>query len=100
LGLLGAGHPDREQCIALNTSLFDKELLQDYDTIVISVFFQWYRPEHLLNTVTRLQQLSDARILVLGNYISLNRDMADLHNQRIDPRTRPEFIESFARFEE
>lgn len=99
IGILSPAMPDREACIAFNQSLFTKGFLQPYDTIIISVFFQWYKAEHLAKAIDEIRRLSDAKIIVLGNYIALKRDMADLHNQQIDPRQHPEYVESFALYE-
>jgi peptidoglycan/LPS O-acetylase OafA/YrhL len=88
--------PEREKCVEFNKSLFDAELLKDYDTIIISAFFQWYRAEHLYNTVKELRKNSAATIIVLGNFISLKRNMSDLHNEGINPIQQPEWIDSFA----
>ncbi len=99
-GIMSPAMPDREACIAFNREILDTDVLKDYDTVIISVFFQWYRAEHLLNAVEQIRDRSDAAIIVLGNYIALHRDMADLYNQQIDPRVQTEFVESFARFEE
>ena len=88
--------PEREKCIAFNQSLFDTKLLKHYDTIVISAFFQWYRAEHLYNTVKELRKNTDATIIVLGNFLNLKRNMSDLHNEGIDPLHQQEWIDSFA----
>ncbi len=97
--ILPPTHPEREQCLLLNEERLSTELLQHYDTIVISVFYDWYTPEHLSHAIDLIKTYSDAKVIVLGNYIILNKDMSDLYNQGIDLRTNPQYVKSFALYE-
>lgn len=98
--LLNPQHPDRQKCIDHNRKILSADYLKDFDQVIISVYFDWYRAENLAKTLEKIEALSDANIIVLGNYIVLNRGMAELVNQQIDIRHSQEFIKSFALYEQ
>jgi peptidoglycan/LPS O-acetylase OafA/YrhL len=103
--ILSPRHPNRDECINFNQTLFNNELLKDYETIIISVFFQWYRAEHLMNTVNSLRHYTDAKIIVLGNFISLKRALPDINAETKSALIEkvfnsPELIGSFSLDEE
>jgi len=98
--ILSPTHDGRELCIAHNTSLFTSERLSPYSAIVISVYFNWYKPEHLHHAVERIRSITDVPVIVFGNYIVLSRPMAELINQQIDILEHPEFVNSFALYED
>jgi hypothetical protein len=99
-GLLSPQHPDRQKCIDHNAKILTADYLKNFDTVIISVYFDWYRAENLAKTLLQIETISNANVIVLGNYIVLNRRMAELVNQKIDIRTSPEFIKSFALYEQ
>jgi peptidoglycan/LPS O-acetylase OafA/YrhL len=100
MSIMGPTWPDREDCVQLNQHRLSPEFLQQHAAIVISVQFDWYQPKHLHNTIAHIHQFSEIPIVVLGNFLHLQQPMADLHNQRVDPRGRPEVVKSFAAYEE
>lgn len=90
---------DKQKCIDLNRSRLSKEFLQNFDVLVLSVYFDWYRPEHLLNAYQYIQQLVDIPVVIVGNYIALNIDYPELMARNIDPRLREDVVHSFAAYE-
>lgn len=100
LSLLAPNHPDRRACVALNEQRFNPAYLERFDTVVISVLFDWYRPEHLAHTIAALKANGVRRILLFGNYLVLREDLADLFARGIDPSREVEWIESLALYEE
>jgi hypothetical protein len=98
--LLSIGYPAREECISLNQERLSAEFLNHYEYIVINVLFSWYHIEHFERAINQIQAVSDAEIIVMGNFIELNMDMAELVFLGIDPRLNPETVNSFALFED
>lgn len=91
---------DKQKCIELNEKRLSKEFLQQIDVLVIGVYFEWYRPEHLWNTYRHIQSLVDIPVVVLGNYIVLKRDYPALMANNVDPRLREDVRRSFAAYED
>lgn len=98
--ILSPIHPNRQQCIEHNLKLLESDYLNQFGQVVISVYYEWYKPAHLVRTVDHIKSVSNAEVIVLGNYIALNRPMAELINQQIDILQEPEFVRSFALYEE
>ncbi|MDO3381187.1 acyltransferase family protein [Gilvimarinus algae] len=94
------GWSELEKCDQLNKKRLDPDFLKAFDTIVIAVYWGRYKPEHLLETYNYISNAVDAEIVVFGNYLTLKKSMADLHNQGVDPRVTPEVVNNFALFEE
>jgi hypothetical protein len=74
-------HPDLEKCKALNVSRFDPEYLKGFDYIVINVLFGWYTPEHLREYLDFLKENKIQKVVVVGDYLVLKRDMYELLNE-------------------
>lgn len=94
--LLSPNHPSRQDCLDFNQMVLTEEALKPYSTVVISVYFNWYRAEHLIRAIERIHAVSSAKVIVFGNYIVLNRDFPEFYNKQIDPLSDSKFIESFA----
>lgn len=99
LGIFSPDHPKRKECIQLNLERFAQIDKNAYHMIVISVLFDWYKPEHLMHAIARIKEHSDARIIVLGNYIQLNNDFTDLVNSGVEVKQRQDVVKHFAEFE-
>jgi|CXWL01.1.fsa_nt_gi peptidoglycan/LPS O-acetylase OafA/YrhL len=74
-------HPERAKCIALNVMRFDSEYLRSFDYIVISVLFGWFTPDHLRDYLEFLRSNKVQKVIVLGDYLVLKRDMYELLNE-------------------
>lgn len=96
LSLLAPNHPDRRSCVALNEQRFNPAYLAQFDAVVISVLFDWYRPEHLANAIAAIKASGVRRVLVFENYLVLKEDMTTLLARGVDPRDEPAWIESVA----
>lgn len=100
--LMGPNHPGRQECVDFNRSLFTRDSLKEADAIVISAMIRRYRGEHVLRTVKALREkvADDVKIIVLGGYFVLHKNMLDLANQQIDPRIHKEYVDDLARDED
>ena len=98
--LLSPDHPDRKKCIDLNIERFNTMAKNNYVAIIISVLFDWYDVTHLMHSIKKIKQNSDAIIIVLGNYIQLKTDFVDLANRSIPIDQYNQHIYSFALYEE
>ena len=74
-------HPDRMECKKLNETRYNLEYLKGFDYIVINVLFGWYTPDHLREYLTFLQANDIKKVIVLGDYLVLTRDMYELLNE-------------------
>ncbi len=79
--LTAPNHPDRLKCKALNEIRFDPAYLKRFDYIVINVLFEWYTPAHLREYLEFLKQNDIRKVIVLGGYLTLSRDMYELLNE-------------------
>lgn len=98
--LLSPDHPDREKCLLLNIDRFGDIEKNQYHAIIISVLFDWYKPENLMHAISRIKEKSDAMIIVLGNYIQLKNNFSDLINKDIEIDKHQELVYSFALYED
>jgi hypothetical protein len=73
-----ANHPERIKCIALNENRHNLSYLKQFDYIVINVLFGWYTPAHLLKYLEYLKYNKIEKVIVLGEYLQLSRDMDEL----------------------
>jgi hypothetical protein len=64
--------------IARNEKLLYGKALSDADLVVINTVFSWYKPEHLERSIAQIRKQTNAPIMVLGNYIFFNEDVADM----------------------
>ncbi|MDC1287779.1 acyltransferase [Gammaproteobacteria bacterium] len=99
MDLLSPKHPDRAKCVQLNIDRFSSIAKDDYSVIVISVLFGWYKPEHLARAIDQIKSSSDAKIIVLGNYIQLKNKLTDYPGREIDIEKQSELILNFALYE-
>ena len=74
-------HPDREKCKLLNLKRYDVNYLKQYDYIVINVLYGWYTPEHLKSYLEFLHANEVNKVIVLGGYLVLKKDLSELVNQ-------------------
>jgi hypothetical protein len=73
----------RQPCLDWNARRLTPDFVKDYDVIVLSVFWDWYTPadaEAFLRVVH--EAAPRARVVVLGNYVVLNRPCADRAQRR------------------
>lgn len=71
--IIKPAHPMYAPCTALNGERQSAAHVDGYDTIVINVLWAWYTPAHLSRYLKVAKSLTDARIVVLGNFAVLNR---------------------------
>ncbi|AWY43346.1 hypothetical protein DKY63_26880 [Pseudomonas putida] len=74
-------HPGLEKCKELNLSRFDVEYLKRFDYIVINVLFGWYTPDHLRSYLSFLKENDIQKVVVVGDYLVMKKDMYELLNQ-------------------
>ncbi|MBI4001655.1 MAG: acyltransferase [Nitrospira defluvii] len=74
-------HPERAKCKDLNIRRFDPEYLRSFDYIVINILFAWYTPDHLGDYLEFLRINKIQKVIVLGDYLVLKRDMYELLNE-------------------
>lgn len=79
--ITSASHPDRLSCLKLNDSRFDIGYLKKFDYIVINVLFEWYKPEHLYEYLKFLKSSGIQKVIVMGDYLTLKKEMHELLNQ-------------------
>lgn len=75
------GHLNRMECKALNEIRFDPKYLEQFDYIVINLFFSWYTPEHLREYLEFLNENKIQKVIVLGDYLTLKQSMYELLNE-------------------
>ena len=71
-------HPDRLRCKDLNRKRYNSHYIKKFDYIIINVLLDWYKPEHLNQYLDFLQKNTHKRVIVLGSYLSLKKDMLEL----------------------
>lgn len=74
-------HPGLEKCKDINVLRFDTEYLKRFDYIVINVLFGWYTPEHLREYLDFLKENKISKVVVIGDYLVLKKDMYELLNE-------------------
>ncbi|MDH4186132.1 MAG: acyltransferase [Nitrospira sp.] len=74
-------HPYRESCRKLTALRFDPAYLRKFDYLVINVLFGWYTPNHLREYLEFLHDNQIPKVIVLGDYLTLNRDMYEILNE-------------------
>ncbi|WP_347911086.1 acyltransferase family protein [Pseudomonas grandcourensis] len=74
-------YPNRENCKKLNASRFDVEYLRKFDYIVINLLFTWYTPEYLREYLDFLKENEIKRVVVIGDYLVMKKDMYELLNE-------------------
>jgi hypothetical protein len=79
--ITSSSHPDRLSCLKLNEARFDIDYLNKFDYIVINVLFGWYKPEHLYEYLEFLKSNGILKVIVMGDYLTLKKDMSELLNQ-------------------
>lgn len=79
--ITSANHPDRIDCLKLNNSRFDADYLKKFDYIVINVLFGWYTSEHLYEYLRFLKDNGIQKVIVLGDYLTLRKEMHELLSQ-------------------
>lgn len=93
--LLAPNHPDRLKCIEENAAWLDPHYLSQFEYVAISVYFEWYKPEHLAPVIDRIRAAGVDKILVFGNFVSLLEDMPNLLARGLDPRSDERYVKSF-----
>jgi len=76
-----ANHPDRIKCIILNKARYDPSYLRQFDYIVINVLYDWYTFDHLFEYLQFLKFNNVQKVIIMGNYLVLNKDMPELLNK-------------------
>lgn len=73
-------HPAKlkSACESCMNSLFSENTFNNFDYIVISVYFGKYTPKHLINFIKKTKETSNPKIIVFGNFITLKKDLPDL----------------------
>lgn len=79
--ITSANHPDRIKCKILNKERYDPSYLRQFDYIVINVLYDWYTFEHLFEYLQFLKFNNVQKVIIMGNYLVLNRDMPELINK-------------------
>ena len=74
-------HPNRLKCKELNYRRFDVSYLKQFDYIVINVLFGWYTSDHLSEYLNFLNSNNIKKVIVLGDYLVLKKDIYDLINE-------------------
>ena len=74
-------HPNRIKCKELNYRRFDVSYLKQFDYIVINVLFGWYTSDHLSEYLDFLNSNNIKKVIVLGDYLVLKKDIYDLINE-------------------
>jgi peptidoglycan/LPS O-acetylase OafA/YrhL len=72
--------------------------LSGYEYIVINVMFEWYTPDNLVNYINELKRKTNAKFIVFGNYIILNKDLVDIAYK--GKKIKKEDIKSIALYED
>ena len=67
--------PDRERCIKTNELRFTKNFYSNIDSVIINNLFGWYKFEELENYIIYLKKIGIKKIVVIGNYIVLKKDI-------------------------
>jgi peptidoglycan/LPS O-acetylase OafA/YrhL len=75
-----SNHPDRLKCKELNKNRYDPKYLNNFDYIIINVLFGWYTSEHLNEYLEFLKINNIKKVIVLGDYLNMTRDMSELIN--------------------
>ena len=76
-----ANHPDRIKCKILNKARYDPSYLRQFDYIVINVLYDWYTFDHLFEYLQFLKFNNVQKVIIMGNYLVLNKDMPELLNK-------------------
>lgn len=98
--LIRDGREGKAECLELNGKMLQQDNLDNFDVIVISVYYLWYKPEHLFNAYQYIASHTSAPVIVLGNYLALRKDMPELIAQSIDPRKEADAVANFALYED
>lgn len=92
-------HYAKKECEELNIERFAEIAKDKYSVIVISVLFDWYAPEHLINAIKRINSISNAKVIVLGNYIQVFENYSSLVSKGIDITIDKQQVKNFALYE-
>ena len=65
----------------LNKARYDPSYLRQFDYIVINVLFDWYTFEHLFEFLQCLKFNKVQKVIIMGNYLVLNKAMPELLNK-------------------
>lgn len=76
--LIGPKHPSYKSCAELHDEFVRSNWIDDFDFIVISVMFDWYRPEHLGRFLDELKEKTDTKVFVFSNYLVLKRSFPEI----------------------
>lgn len=69
--------PGLQECLALNRARFDPASLVGIDGVVIHNRYVWFTPEDLKPYLDFLREAGVKNILLFGNYIALNQNLAE-----------------------
>jgi peptidoglycan/LPS O-acetylase OafA/YrhL len=69
--------PGLQDCLALNRARFDSASLAGIDGVVIDIHYVWFKPEDLTPYLAFLRDAGVSKVLLLGNYIALTRNLAE-----------------------
>ncbi|MFA6303580.1 MAG: acyltransferase family protein [Legionella sp.] len=81
--IVNPGHP-RDlivKCKVLNKKRYDVSYLKQFDYIVINALFSWYSSEHLREYLRFLKKNDIHKVIVFGNYFSVNEELPELINK-------------------
>ncbi|MET1079702.1 MAG: acyltransferase family protein [Pseudomonas sp.] len=79
--MVPASHPERSKCVQLNLQRFDLAYLKRFDYIVINLLYDWYTPAHLQAYLEFLKAGGIQKVVVMGGYFVLKRDMYEVLNE-------------------
>ena len=91
-----AASPHRDRCIAENEKRLYTDTLGNARLIVINVLFGWYNPDHLERAIRRIHELTDAPVIVLGNYLVFSSDFPSLVLKHPDTRWDAAYAKALA----
>lgn len=104
--IVAPSHPDLVECEDVNRRRFAPESLKGIDLVVVSLMTGWFTPNLLEPYLEFVRTKSTAKVIVLGNYILLKRDVTDIiqaahyrGNQSFEAEVESRF-EGEGRFEE
>lgn len=76
-----ASHPDLPRCLELNRKRHDPAFLRQFDYLVINVYLDWYREEHLSEYLRFLHQAGVRHVIVFGQTWRAPDDLPELVNR-------------------
>ncbi|MGO4549741.1 acyltransferase family protein [Lysobacter sp. 2RAF19] len=79
--LMGRANPTLPACEKLNRQRFDVGYLKQFDYVVVTVLFAWYKPSDLQQYIEFLKQAGVRRVIVIGGYLTMSDDLPELINQ-------------------